>query len=77
MIKEKLKSNNMDDLIRNVIFITLVASVFLLIAVNIGAYVSDYLTKSSCSAIDETYIEGKYPGSGTCIKSTDTVDIKK
>ena len=77
MIKEKLKSNNMDDLIRNVLFITLVASIFLLIAVNVGAYVSDYLTKTSCNAIDETYVEGKYPGSGVCVKSTGNVDIKK
>ena len=77
MIKEKLKSNNMDDLIRNVLFITLVASIFLLIAVNVGAYVSDYLTKTSCNAIDETYVEGKYPGDGMCVKTRGNIDIKK
>ena len=77
MIKDKLKSNNMDELLRNVLFITIVASLFLLIAVKAGGYVSDYFTKKSCDAIDETYVEGKQPGSGVCVKTAGNIDIKK
>ena len=77
MIKDKLKSNKFDDLLKNVLFITLVAAIFLFIATKFGGYISDYFTKSSCNAIDETYVEGSTPGSGVCVKTTGNIDIKK
>jgi len=75
--KDKLNYSSTDDLLKNVLFITLVASIFFFLAAKFGGYASDAITKSSCNAIDETYIQGQNPGSGVCVKTTGNVDYVK
>ena len=75
--KEKLNYSSTDELLKNVLFITLIAIIFFILAAKFGGYASDAITRSSCNAIDETYIEGQTPGSGICVKSTSTTNLKK
>lgn len=77
MIQEKLKKSSMNQLLKDVLFISLLAILFFVIVGKFGGYISDYLTKASCNAIDEKYVQGKNPGDGVCIKSTGNIDIKK
>ena len=77
MIQEKLKKSSMNQLLKDVAFITLLAVVFFIIIGKFGGYLSDYLTKQSCGAIDEKYVEGKKPGDGVCVKTSGNIDIKK
>jgi len=77
MIQEKLKKASMNQLLKDVLFITLLAVIFFIIVGKFGGYLSDYLTKQSCGAIDEKYVEGKKIGQGVCVKTSGNLDIKK
>lgn len=77
MIEKRLKNSNIDELLKDVLFITLFAVIFFFVIAKFGGYVSDIITKSSCKAIDETYVAGTSPGGGVCVKSTDNVDTLK
>ncbi len=79
MIQEKIykQNNSINTLLKEVLIITLLATIFLIIVGRYGGYFSDYLTKKSCNAINETYIEGKLPGEGICVKSSRNMNIKK
>ena len=67
----------MNQLLKDVAFITLIAILFFTIVGKFGGYVGDYITKVSCKSIDEKYISGKNPGDGVCVKSEGNIDIKK
>ena len=77
MIQDKLTKSDMNQLLKDVIFITLLAVVFFFVVGKFGGYLSDIITKKSCTALDETYIPGKKPGTGTCIRKSGNIDIKK
>lgn len=77
MIQEKLNKSDMNQLLKDVLFITIMAVIFFFLVGKIGGYASDYITKKSCVGTNEKYKSGKTPGSGTCIKSIDNVEIKK
>lgn len=79
MIQEKIYKQNssINTLLKEVLIITLLATIFLVGVGRFGGYFSDYLTKKSCKAINETYIEGELPGEGICVKSSNNMNIKK
>ena len=81
MIQEKVynssNDSNIGSLLKNVLIITLAAALFLILVGRFGGNISDKLTKSSCNAINETYVAGKKAGEGMCIKSSGNVDIRK
>ena len=79
MIQEKIykRDTSISALLKDVLIITLMASIFLLLVGRYGGYFSDYLTKKSCNAINESYIEGKEPGEGICVKTSQNMNIKK
>lgn len=77
MIEKRLQKSDIDGLLNDVLFITLLAIIFLFVVAKFGGYASDYVTKVSCKAVDETYIAGKNHGDGICIKSNNNIDIKK
>lgn len=77
MIQNRLEKSNMNQLLKDVAFITIVAVLFFLIVGKFGGYLGDYITKISCKSIDEKYVAGKHPGDGVCVKSKGNVDIKK
>ena len=76
MIQEKIYNTDANSLIKNVIIITLVTSIFLFVVGRFGGNITDKLTEISCKSINEKYIPGDNPGEGMCIKSTGGVDIK-
>ena len=76
MSKRKKKMTT-SQLIKDIVYISLVAILFFVIVFKIGGYASDFITKSSCKAVDEKYIEGKKPGEGICVNIHDQIDIKK
>lgn len=76
-MQERLLKSDMNQLLKDVLFITLLAVLFFFIVGKFGGYVSDIITKKSCIAIDEKYISGKKPGSGTCIKSSNNMNTIK
>ena len=76
MIQKRIYKNSLTDLIQDVLIITLTATLFLIVVSKFGGYFADYLTETSCKAIDEKYVDGEKPGDGMCIKSIDNIDIK-
>ncbi|MBQ1496405.1 MAG: hypothetical protein IIZ40_03575 [Bacilli bacterium] len=76
-MQDKLIKSDINQLLKDVVFITIFAVLFFFIVGKFGGYLSDYITKKSCTAIDEQYIVGKTPGSGTCIKNSGNINIKK
>lgn len=77
MIQRKLYKSDINELLMDVTFITLLAIMFFLIVGKFGGHISDSITKFSCNAIEEKYIPGDKPGEGLCVKSTKYIDIKK
>ncbi len=77
MIQEKLEKKDINDLLKDVMFITLFAMIFFLFVGKFGGYISDFITKKSCTAIDETYVSGKNPGDGMCVKTSNNTNYKK
>ena len=77
MIKKKLYKSDINELLTDVAFITILAIIFFMVVAKFGGHISDKITKLSCDAIEEKYVEGKIPGDGMCIKSYDNIDIKK
>lgn len=69
MKRRKVSKTSSNNLLKDVVFITLLAILFLVIVGKYGGYASDFITKKSCSAVDEKYVPGENPGGGLCIKN--------
>ena len=54
MSKRKKKMTT-SQLIKDIVYISLVAILFFVIVFKFGGYASDFITKSSCKAVDEKY----------------------
>lgn len=77
MIQKRISDSDNNSLLKDVVFITLLAILFFMIVGKFGGYASDFITKKSCKAVNEKYIAGKRPGDGLCVKSDDNIDSKK
>ncbi len=77
MVQNNIRKHSMNQLLKDVAFITMLAILFFVIVGKFGGYLGDYITKASCKSIDEKYIAGKRPGDGVCIRSDGNIDIKK
>ena len=61
------KINNKGQALVEYLLIIAVISVIVISLVKLlGGYLKDSVTKSSCSMMDKTYVEGAKPGEGTC-----------
>ena len=70
---EKLNSKNLNDLLKTIIIITLLITLFLVLLSKCGGYFSDFITEKTCNIAKEKYIKGEKPGYGVCVKK----DYKK
>lgn len=62
-----MKMNNKGQALVEYILIIAVISVIVVSLVKLlGGYLQDSITKSSCSMLDKTYVEGAKPGEGAC-----------
>ncbi|MDD2489769.1 MAG: hypothetical protein PHY26_00735 [Bacilli bacterium] len=59
-------TNKGQALIEYILIVSLITVVAIGIVNLFGGYLKDAITKSSCSMLDKTYIEGDSPGKGYC-----------
>lgn len=65
---EKLNSQNLNDLLKTIIIITLLITLFLVLLNKFGGHVTDFITEKTCDMTHEKYIKGEKPGYGVCVK---------
>jgi Flp pilus assembly pilin Flp len=53
-------------LVEYVLIIAVISTVTIALVSYLGGFLKDYVTKTSCSLVDEVYVEGSSPGEGTC-----------
>lgn len=59
--------DNKGQALTEYILIIAIISIIAIAAVNMfGGYLKDALTKTSCSLVNQTYVEGEKPGEGYC-----------
>ena len=59
---------NGQALVEYILIIALISVIAIALVNYFGGYLKDALTKTSCSLVDEVYVEGKKPGEATCQK---------
>ena len=70
---ERLNSKNLNDLLKTIIIITLLITLFLVLLNKFGGHLTDFMTKQTCEMAHEKNLQGDKPGYGVCVKK----DIKK
>lgn len=70
---ERLNSKNLNDLLKTIIIITLLITLFLILLNKFGGYITDKITEKTCNMTHEKYVPGEKPGYGVCVKK----DTKK
>ena len=53
-------------LVEYLLIIAVISVIVVSLVKLLGGYLKDSITKSSCSLMDQTYVEGVKPGDGTC-----------
>lgn len=53
-------------LVEYVLIIALISVVAVAGVKFLGGYIKDAITKTSCSIMDQEYVQGKHPGEGSC-----------
>ncbi len=52
-----------------ILIITLITIFSIFIIKMFGGYLTDFVTKASCKAVDKVYKDGIKPGEGTCVNN--------
>lgn len=65
-MKFKLLNNKGQALVEYVLIIVLISAVVVGIVSLLGGYLTDKITESTCSLVNEEYVKGKKPGDGYC-----------
>ena len=68
----KKKNNKGQTLVEYILIISVITIIAISLVKNFGGYLTDSLTKTSCSLANETYVEGEKPGQAYCIKEGET-----
>ncbi len=53
-------------LVEYVLIVAIISVITIAIVNYFGGYLKDSITKTSCSLVDQEYVEGKKPGEGYC-----------
>ena len=61
-----IKNNKGQALVEYILIIALISVVAIALVNFLGGYLSDALTKASCSWSNQEYVEGEKPGEGKC-----------
>lgn len=77
MVEDKLFRSDINSLLKNVTIVTLLTMILLFVVGKYGGSFMDTLTRTSCNAINEKYVDGEKPGEGICVKVIEDTDIKK
>lgn len=68
-----MNDNKGQALIEYILIITLITILAISLIKIFGGYLTDAVTKSSCSLVDKVYKEGKNPGEGTCVNKVPNI----
>jgi Flp pilus assembly pilin Flp len=60
------KNNKGQALVEYVLIIVLISAIVVGIVSLLGGYLTDKITESTCSLVNEEYVKGKKPGDGYC-----------
>ena len=66
-----IKNNKGQALVEYILIIALISVIAIALVNFLGGYLTDALTKSSCSWSGQEYQEGAEPGEGKCVDKTD------
>ena len=53
-------------LVEYVLIVAIISVITIAIVSYFGGYLKDSITKTSCSLVDQVYVEGEKPGEGYC-----------
>lgn len=53
-------------LVEYVLIVAIISVITIAIVSYFGGYLKDSITKTSCSLVDQMYVEGDKPGEGSC-----------
>ena len=67
-----IKNNKGQALVEYILIIALISVIAIALVNFLGGYLSDALTKASCSWTNQEYVEGEKPGEGKC---TDKINM--
>ena len=63
-----MRNNRGQALVEYVLIIALISVITISLVNYFGGYLSDAITKSSCSLVNEVYEKGDKPGEGKCVE---------
>ena len=66
-----MKNNKGQALVEYILIIALISVIAIALVNFLGGYLSDALTKASCSWSNQEYAEGEKPGEGKCVDKID------
>ena len=69
--------NNGQALVEYVLIIALVTVIAVSLIKVFGGYLKDSITKTSCSLVDDVYVEGDKPGEATCMSKKEYEKLEK
>lgn len=61
-----MKNNRGQALVEYILIIALISVIAIALVNYFGGYLKDTITKTSCSMLGQTYVEGEKPGEATC-----------
>ena len=64
-------------LVEYVLIIALISVITVSVVSYFGGYLKDSITKTSCSLVDDVYVEGDNPGEATCMSKKEYEKLKK
>ena len=54
-------------LVEYLLIIAVISVIVVSVVKLLGGYLTDAMTKTSCSLVDKVYVEGESPGEGKCV----------
>ncbi len=64
-------------LVEYVLIIALISVITVSVVSYFGGYLKDSITKTSCSLVDDVYVEGDKPGEATCMSKKEYEKLEK
>ena len=65
-----LKNNHGQTLVEYILIVTLICVIVIGLVKFFGGYLSDAITKTSCSMLNQEYVSGAKAGEGKCVDKT-------
>ena len=61
------KNQKGQALVEYLLIIAVISVIVVSVVKLLGGYLTDAMTKTSCSLVDKVYVEGESPGEGKCV----------